>query len=198
MSCISDYIANDITNDCDNLSITGVESDLVLVPHKDFDKTSSALNAMNRMLLDDLVLKAGSTGYKIEGIRQRNIYKAEFVPSEETLSKFKHMVGFAIMTPTPENRLEASKLSKDESYLAVVRRRYKGLGGKSEFIVLGYDAGIYVTVNTEASNENEGAIMIEMASRDSSLEYDMVRNLFEGTTEATQLAFDNKFAEAAA
>lgn len=198
MSCITDYIDDDIINDCDNLSITGVESDIVVIPHKEFDKTASVLNADNRMLLDDLVLNAGTSGFKIEGIRQKNIYKAEFVPSEETLDRYKHMVGFAIMTPSPENRLQASKLAKGESYLVVIRRRYKGAEGKAEFIVLGYDAGLYVTVNTEASNENDGAFILEMASKDKSLEYDMARNLFEGDTQSTSEAFNNKFAQAAA
>ena len=87
-NCLTDSLAADFINDCDNLTVTGIESDVILIPLNDVDKTASIINVANRMLLDNLASASGKTGFLLEGVKQLNGYNWEFVPSEETTEVF--------------------------------------------------------------------------------------------------------------
>ena len=196
MSCFTDEIAGDILIDCDNLAIAGVEDDVVILPHDTVDKTVSTINATNRLLLDVLACTSGNTGFLLEGVKQAQGFLAEFVPSTDTFDKWRHTYDGVIGTPSAANRLQASKLSKGKPYMVVIRRRYKGAAKAEEFIVLGWDAGLYVTAMTENSRENDGMIKFTLASKDITLEYDMFRTLLDTDNGTTLTAFTNKFATA--
>ena len=198
-NCLTDRLAADIVNDCENLSISGIESDILLIPHSDVDKTASTIDPTNPLLITDLVLKAGKTGFLLEGVKQTNGYNSEFVVGDEqTPDKSRHVIRGRILTPSAANRLQANKLGKGESYMAVVNKKYKGKDSKDAFLVLGWDAGMYLSSKTENSLENDGAILLEMSSKDTMLEKDDPKVLLETTYETTLTAFNNKFATAPA
>lgn len=194
MGCLTDKLAADFLNDCDNLSITGIEADVILIPHTDVDKVASIINATNRILLDNLTCTSGNSGFTLEGIKQLNGYNWEFVPSEETTDKYRHVFTGVILTPSAENRLSASQMAKGTSYMVVINKRYKGADQEDAFLVLGWDTGLYITEMTESSKESDAAIKFTLSSKDDSLEYDMPRNLLETDYATTLAAFVNKFA----
>ena len=196
MGCLTDRLAADLTNDCDNLTISGLETDVVLIPHSVVNKTLSVLDGTNRMLLTNLESNSGGTGYVLEGVKQLHGYNWEFVPSEETTDKYRHTFEGVIMTPSAANRLQASKLAKGESYLVVVHKRYKGAASADAFLVLGWDAGLYITAMTENSKEADSAIKFTLSSKDDSLEHDAPRILLETDYATTLAAFVAKFATA--
>lgn len=194
MGCFTDKLSADIAIDCDNISIGGVEEDIVIIAHEDVDKVTSTINSSNRLLLDDFNAISGKSGFLLEGIKNAQGILAEFVPSEETLDKWRHVYDGVIATPSALNRFEASKLAKGESYMIVVRTRYKGVSKADEFKVLGWDAGLYVTAMTENSRENDGMIKFTLSSKDNSLEYNTWKTLLETDNATTLIAFGNKFA----
>lgn len=195
MGCLTDKLAADIAVDCDNLTVGGIESDILLFVHSDVDKTATTFDATNPLLCTDLVLKAGATGYLLEGVKQTNGYNTEFVPGDDqTPDKSRHTVRGRILTPSVENRLQANKLGKGVSYMAVVNRKYKGEDSEDAFLLLGWDTGMYLSVKTESSTENDGAILLEMASKDSLLENDDPKVVLDTDYDTTLLAFNNKFA----
>ena len=196
MGCFTDTLSADVLVNCDYLGQGGIEDDVILIPHNDVDKTASTFNVSNRMLFDDLACKAGKTGFLLEGIKQAQGFLVEFVPGDDVLDKFRHSYDGVIASPTTANRLEASKLSKGEAYLVVIRKRFKGVAEADEFIVLGWDTGVYITVMTENSREADGMFKFTLSSKDKYLEYDMARNLLETDNATTLVAFNNKFATA--
>lgn len=193
MGCFLDKISADIVNNCDHLAVAGIESDVILIPYDVFSKAGTTVNVTNRMILDDLVLNSGEAGFVLEGVKQLNKFNTEFVPSEDSPDKWRHIFDGRIMSPSAVNRLQASKMTKGQSYLVVVHRKYKGVGNADAFLVLGWDSGLYVTAMTEGSEENDGAIVFTLSSKDKFLEYDMGRNLLIGDYAATLTAFGNKF-----
>lgn len=198
MGCLTDRLAADIANDCDNITISGIESDILLIPHSDVDKTASTKDAENPLLVTDLVLKAGATGFLLEGVKQTNGYNHEFVPGDEqTPDKSRHVIRGRILTPSAANRLQANKLGKGEAYMAVVNKKYKGADSKDAFLILGWDAGLYLRTKTENSTENDAAILLELASKDIMLENDDPKVLLDVDYPTTLTAFNNKFVEAA-
>jgi len=92
--------------------------------------------------------------------------------------------------------LEASKMSKGESYMIVVHKRYKGEDEEDAFLVLGWDTGLYISEMNEGSTEADAAIVFVMSSKEDSLEYDAPRLLLETDYATTLAAFVNKFATA--
>jgi len=199
MGCLTDKLSGDIAMNCDFLAIAGIESDILLIPHTDVDMVASTFDAENKQLMTDLVLKAGATGYVFEGLKQTNGYNSEFVPGDDqSLDKHRHGIRGRILTPSAANIDQANKLGKGESYLAVVNRKYKGANSADAFLVIGYDTGIYLTVNTNSSYDNDGAILIEMSSKDGFLENDMPKVLLDVDYATTFTAFTNKFVAAAA
>ena len=198
MSCFTEELSDDILIDCLNLTKAGIETDVVIIPKKYIDYATSALNADNRILIDDLVLKAGNKGVKLEGVKQINGYNWEFVPSEETIDRYRHTFTGVIMTPSAANRLSASKLAKGEQYVVVVNKKYKGLNQADAFLVLGWDTGMYLTAMTENSAEVDSAIQFTLANKDGELEDEMPRILLETDHDTTLTSFNNLFEEAAA
>lgn len=196
MGCITDKISADVLIDCNNMSISGLEADVVLIPRSDFDRAASTINVSNDILLDNLTCKSGFTGFKLEGVKQLHSTNSEFVPNEETVDKFRHTFRGVIVTPSAENRFQASKLAKGESYVVVVNKKWKGENDEDAFHVLGYDAGLYLTEMTEGSKENDANILFTLASKDASLETEIPRNLLMTDYATTKTAFDNKFAAA--
>lgn len=194
-NCLTDRLAADIMNDCENLSIAGIEADILLIPHGDVDKTATTIDATNPLLVTDLVLKAGKTGFLLQGVKQTNGYNHEFVPGDEqTPDKSRHVVRGRILTPSAANRNQANKLGKGEGYMAVVNKKYKGKDSKDAFLILGWDAGLYLSSKSENSLENDGAILLELGSKDTMLEKDDPKVLLETDYDTTKAAFDNKFA----
>ncbi|UAB85685.1 hypothetical protein INR75_06635 [Zunongwangia sp. SCSIO 43204] len=196
--CFIDEITGDITVNCDHMAVTGIESDIVLIPFGAEDKTGSAIDETNSQLITDLVLKAGKTGFKLEGIKQTNSHNSEFVPGDnQTLDGHRHRIGFRILSPTTANRAEANKLSKGGKYIAVVNRKYKGPSDQDAFLVLGWQYGMKLVEMTENSLENKGAIVGALQSEDDALEMDLPKNLLDADYDTTLTAFNNKFEQAA-
>lgn len=198
MGCLTDRLSADIVNDCDNLSVSGIEADILVIPHSDVDKTATTFDATNKKLITDLVLKAGKTGFLIEGVKQTNGYNWEFVPGDATTrDMFRHVAGGRILTPTVENREQADKLGAGESYMIVVNKKYKGAESADAFLVLGWDSGLYLSSMTENSRENNAAILFELSSNDEMLENKSPKVLLDTDYDTTLTAFTNKFEAAA-
>lgn len=195
MGCLTDRLSNDILADCKNLVFRGIEADLLLIPHSDVDKTATTFDPENPMVINDLVLKPGATGYLLEGVKQVNGYNTEFVVGDDqTLDKYQHNANGRILSPTAENRLQVSKLAKGEGYMVIAERKWKGPGSNDAFILLGWDAGLYLSESIENPLENEGAITIGLASREGMLETEGAFVVLDTDYDTTKTAFENKFA----
>lgn len=196
MGCLTDRLAANIANDCDNLTVSGIESDALLIPHSAIDKTATTFDAINKMIITDLVLKSGSTGYLIEGVKQTNGYNWEFVKGDsQTRDMYKHLFNGMVLTPSAVNRESANKLGKGESYLVVVNKKYKGASNEDAFLVLGWSSGLYLNSMTENSREQNAAIVFELASDDEMLENNSPNILLDTDYATTLTAFSNKFVQ---
>ena len=194
MGCLTEKITGDIAINCDHIAIAGLESDILLIPHSDVDKSASTFDADNKMIISDLVLKASATGYLFEGVKQTNGMNSEFVPGDDqTLDKHRHGIRGRVLTPSAANIEQANLLGKGESYMAVVNRKYKGADSADAFLILGWDTGMHLSVMTINSNENDGAILLEMAPKDGMLENDLPRVVLDTDYDTTLTAFNNKF-----
>lgn len=186
----------DILFDCANAPVGGIEQNVVLINQDDIDRATTTTDASNRILLTNLQLKAGKTGYKLTGVKQSNGKAWELVKKDNAPDKFKHTFSGVIFNPSAENKEQADSLSKGAKYVVVVEQKWKGAGNVDAFEVLGLTSGLELMTMTNNSKENDNMIMFELASADGFEEVTMPKTLLDGTYSATKTVFDNKFIQA--
>jgi len=183
----------DIIFDCANAPIGGIEQNVVLINKEDIDVAATTVDDTNRILVTNLQLKPGKTGYLLKGIKQSNGKAWELVKKENAPDKFKHTFSGVIFNPTALNKQQADQLSKGAKYVAVVEQVWKGAASADAFEILGYSSGLEITTMTNSSRENDNMIMFELASADGFEETTMPKTFLDGDYAATKTAFTNKF-----
>lgn len=187
----------DILFDCANAPVGGIEQNVVLINKDDIDVANTTIDASNRILLTNLQLKAGKTGFLLTGVKQSSGKAWELVKKENAPDKFKHTFSGVIFNPSAANKQQADGLSKGAKYIAVVEQVWKGTDSSDAFEVLGMTSGLELMTMTNSSKENDNMIMFELASSDGFEETTMPRTLLDVTYAATKTAFSNKFAQTA-
>lgn len=191
-------ITADILLDCDNLPIGGLEVNAVLINRNDIDLTSTTFDVTNRLLCTNLQLKPGTTGYKIEGIKQSNSKNYALVLKENLPDKWLHTFNGTVFNPSVENKLQVANLALGAKYVVVVEQLWKGENSKDAFEILGFKAGLKLTEATNNSSENDNTITLVLANEDNFEEPNPPYNLLDTDYATTKTVFDNKFIEPSA
>lgn len=197
MAC-EGILTADILFDCDNPSIQGLETDLLLINQAEINKTASTIDGTNKLKMTLLQLIAGSgyTAFLLKGIKQINSASFELVKKETGPDKFKHILNAMILTPSVANKLQLQNMSEGQKYVAVVHKKWKGASNLEAFEVLGYDSGLELNVATGSTAENDGSIPFELSSADNYEEPKLPLTLVMTDYDTTLAAFNNKFLEA--
>lgn len=196
LDCTGNLTA-DIIFDCANAPIGGIEQNVVLINKEDIDMANTTVDADNRVLVTNLQLKSGKTGYLLSGVKQSNGKAWELVKKENAPDKFKHTFSGVIFNPSAENKMQASALATGAKYVAVVEQVWKGANSAEAFEILGLSSGLELMTMTNNSKESDNMIVFELSSADGFEETTMPRTLLDGDYAVTKTAFDNKFEEAA-
>jgi hypothetical protein len=176
--------------------VGGIEQNVVLINKDDIDVTATTTDATNRILVTNLQLKPGASGYLLTGVKQSNGKAWELVKKENAPDKFKHTFSGVIFNPSATNKLQADSLSKGARYIAVIEQVWKGTDSEDAFEVLGLSSGLELMTMTNSSKENDNMIMFELSSADGFEETTMPKTLLDVTYAATKTAFSNKFEQA--
>lgn len=185
----------DILFDCANAPVGGIEQNVVLINKEDIDVATTVTDPTNRILLTNLQLKSGKTGYLLTGVKQANGKAWELVKKENAPDKFKHTFSGVIFSPSAAIKAQADNLSKGAKYVAVVEQVWKGEDSEDAFEVLGLTCGLELMTMTNSSKENDNMIMFELSSAEGFEEPTMPKTLLDGDYGATKTAFTNKFSQ---
>lgn len=186
----------DILFDCVNAPIGGIEQNVILIKKEDIDVAATTTDASSRVLVTNLQLKPGKTGFMLTGVKQSNGKAWELVKKENAPDKFKHTFSGVIFNPSAVNKQQADGLSKGAKYVVVIEQVWKGADSDDAFEILGLSSGLELMTMTNNSRENDNMILFELASADGYEETTMPRTLLDGDYAATKTAFTNKFAQA--
>lgn len=185
----------DILSNCDETSTAGLEANAVFIKRSDIDYATSVYDTVTGTITN-LATKPGTTGYVLEGIKQMFGASSELVPKETSLDKFKHLFSGVILSPSTVNKRSANDL-KDDLYVVVVEKKYKGVADVDAFEILGWKHGLRVQTMVWNSQEDDGIIKFEAMSVEGQEEETLPINLIETDYTTTLAAFVNKFATAA-
>jgi hypothetical protein len=193
--CTGKIVANFVL-DCDYLPTAGLTTNAVIINFDDIDRTATTFSNTNRVLMTNLALKPGKTGYLFTGVKQSNGKNYELVPKENLPDKFLHRFSGTIFNPSVENKLQAENLALGGKYVVVVEQLWKGENNKDAFEVLGYGSGLILTELTNSSAENDNTIVLALANQENYEESGVPKNLLDTDYATTKTAYDNLFAEA--
>ena len=192
MPCEGLITAN-ILFDCDNPSIGGLETDVLLINAEDINIATTTISSTNKTLMTNLALKATKVGFLLQGVKQINGTSYELVKKEFGPDKFKHMFTGVILNPSAANKLQATQLSEGGKYVVVVEQKWKGASNADAFQVYGYKSGLDLMTLTYNSKENDGTISFTLESTEGFEEPIVPYTLLETDYATTKIAFDAKF-----
>lgn len=195
MAC-KGLLTGDILFDCDNAMVAGLEVNVLLFNHKDIDKVASTFSATQKTKVTNFALKAGKTGYLLQGVKQVNALRFELVKKELGPDKFKHTFAGVILNLSTENKEQLLEMSRGGLYAVIVELKWKGTGNTEAFQLGGFDCGLELMVGTFDSNVNDGVVSIELSSKDGYEETKPILTVLETDYTTTATAFSNKFASA--
>lgn len=196
MGCGEGLLTGDLGYDCENGSIGGLETNVVIINRKDIDQSSIAYDGANKMILTGFSLLSGKTGFALQGIKQTNSTAFELVKKETSADKKKHIFSGIILTLSAANKLQLQLMSEGGNYVLAVEKKWKGASDVDAFDLLGIDSGLELNVSTYNSNENDGTATIELSSVDDFEEPKFPVTLLLADYASTKAVFDNKFIEA--
>lgn len=103
--------------------------------------------------------------------------------------RYPHRLPFKVHGATPVIKKELEYLSKErEGVIVILEQNYQGDSGNAKYLVLGKDAGMYVTLL--ADEEGRNIYSIELSSMDGYEEPHMPANFFITNPSTTKLAVE--------
>jgi hypothetical protein len=196
MGLCDGLLTDDILFDCENASIGGIEVNVLLFNHSDIDRTTTTFDATLKTKITNFALKAGKTGFLLQGVKQVNALKFELVKKEMGPDKYKHTFAGLLLNLSTENKQRLLELSQGGLFAVGVELKWKGASNVEAFQLAGYESGLELMVTTWSSGENDGTVSIELASKDGYEESKPVCTILETDYATTATAFGNKFASA--
>jgi hypothetical protein len=186
------------TVDCNFLPVAGLTANAVLINFEDIDRgaTTKSTTPGSQLVMTNLQLKPGTTGYLFTGIKQSNGKSYEFVPVDNLPGRFSHSFTGRIFNPSAANKEQLRNLALGAKYVMIVEQLWKGEDNEEAFEVLGFDAGLILSEATNNSAEDSNTISIVLSSEEGIEEPNPPYNLLETDYPTTKTAFDNLFAEA--
>jgi hypothetical protein len=195
MSDCTSALLTDITFDCANAPIGGIEQNVLIVKKKDI--TGVTYDNTRPLVVTNITLTANAPVCKLEGLKQANGKAWELVKKENAPDKYKHTFSGVIFNPSAANKQNAATLADGAKYVIIIEQMWKGSGSADAFEILGLHSGLEMSTMTNSSKENDNMIMFEMASVDSFEEPTPPKNFMKYTTNtpeyaATKALFDNQ------
>jgi hypothetical protein len=192
MSCNTNITAGFLLN-CDTPPMGGLESSIVIIPFDDINRTTTTISTTNELLVTNLVLKTGKTGFVFHGVKQSNGKNYSLVAVENLPNRVMHGITGKILTPSVENKLQLQKLMTGGKYVVVVKQNWKGVNSKDAFEILGYNSGLEITEATNESSAESNTILIKLSNVEGYEEPKLPFNLLKTDYDTTNIAFGNLF-----
>jgi hypothetical protein len=188
-------IATDLLKNCDAPPTAGIEQNIVLINVEDVDSITADVTLTNS-LITDIVLAAGATGYKVQGVKQVFNYTNTLDAPDTAQNGVIHSLAIRILDPSAEARAEINKLIQGALLHAVVERKNKGEDNEDAFLLFGEARGLVLTDMTDDANENDGSILLTLSTPAGLREPFLPKVLLDTDYATTKTAFDNLFAAA--
>ncbi len=182
-------IANDILYICDHPPVRGAMDEIIVLPRRLIDEFD--VDNDNPIIVEDIVRKETAGGTEFLGkankyVGNGNLLSPQLEMIEDDFSKgYMHQLEFHVYGTTPANKLELHRLANEpEGFVVILRQNYKDPDGKSEYLLLGKDAGCFVKEMQDEEGRNIMRVLV--GNKDDFHEPLPVANIWDTSREVTQ------------
>lgn len=180
-------IANDISFDCDDLVVRGLESDGLIINRRDIDLAATVYDNDNKNIIKTLVLKTGKRAYEVV---QNGA--TPFTGTQTTLTvganvnSWQNIVQFVVLANSPTVSRDIIDGLANGQFVAILKNLSKGATGNAKYQIYGYAQGLRAQEITSEkwSEDTDGGWLVslqEAAAKKSAL---FLFNTDEATTDA--------------
>lgn len=185
-----DAIDAGILYDCDNPPSGGANDRLILFNFDDMQNATITYDVSNPLLITNIILASGVTGYVFEGLNSSVEPRSGLVKGRY-VNGYDHEITFKVFQNTPAikatlNKLDGAKL------VGLVQNNHRGEDGNSAFEIYGLETSIQLQElgRTVADAELQGAYNLVIRNNETSRPSTLPHTLFN-TDFATTLAIVN-------
>lgn len=186
-------IGKDVTYNCNNRSVAGIEQRLVLINESDLLASGITFDTiLPNSLITQIDLLPQKIGYEIQGIKQIMNYTNSLVADENSEDGVKHMItGVKFYDPSEEIRNEINKYIAGAKVYAVLERKWKGIDNKHAFLFFGLKFGLMIS---ELKDESADGLITISLSTPGKFKEPYLPHIYRNVDYATSLTtFNNKF-----
>ena len=187
--------------DCNTRTKAGAEQTVLLFNREDIDLGTTVVDstegASGTHKISTFQLKAGKTGYKFQGLgdKQHIADLFEFIRNEEGYNEFAHRLRLRLYGLSETDMVTLKGLAKGANLVAMVESKSKGANNADAFRVLGFDAGLKLQEAVYDTNENTGQMPLVLSSIEPDLESNPPYIYFDTDYATSKAAFDLAFAQ---
>ena len=195
-SSVCAKIAKDITRNCDDKPVAGIEQRLILINCDDLPSSGITFSSdYPNSLITALALNSNTTGYEVQGIKQIMNFTNSLEKNDDGEDGVTHTIaGIRFYDPSEEAREEINKFIGGARVFAVLETKWKGVDNKYAFKFFGLKFGLELSELTEASKENDGTVVMSLKTPNGFKE-PYLPHIYRDTDYETSLTtFNNKFA----
>lgn len=183
-------IAKDISFDCDEMSVKGLEADGVIINRNDVDFSKTVFDDEAKNIIKQMVLKSGKKGYEV--VQMGN---TPFTGTTSTLAvgtyrnTWTHEIPIAVLANDPEVCEKIIDGLANGTFILVLRNKAKGSQGKGEYQIFGFYQGLVASAGTNEkySDETEGGWLMTLQETNAPKS---ALFLFDTDSEATQARYN--------
>lgn len=183
-------ISASIAFDCAAPLLSGAGDTLILLPYDDIDRTLSTIDATNKSLMTNLVMKATKYGYKVEGVNFSNDVDVALAKTKY-FNEYEHNIMFRIFKIDPTVKDWIEKLGHTR-VCAIVENKVSAANLNHKWEIFGWDLGLEVLEMTrnQSDAETKGAYVIKIGCDETNKESKLPLTVFktDATTTATMIA----------
>lgn len=156
-------ISRDITVDCDDLVVRGLESDGVIINRNDIDFAATEFDSASPNIIKTLALKSGKRGYEVA-----QMGNSPFTGTQSTLNvgtyrnTWTHQLPIAVLANNPDVCEKVIDGLANGQFVAILRNKQKS--DKGEYQIYGYAQGLVASegTNEKYSEETDGGWLITL------------------------------------
>lgn len=171
-------ISSDLTFDCNSPIVGGVRNEIILFNYDDFQGATITFNGSNTLIVEDIVLPSGVTGYTYScpenGFNAlASLVEGAYFPT------YDHKIMGLVFDLSAAGKLQLEKLAKGK-VVVLVKNNYKGTSGNAAYELYGYDVGLKLRQldQDKKNKDNQSAYAFTLATPDDIKEPRLPRTVF--------------------
>lgn len=189
MSCIDKLLTSNILDDLKAKEKGLRGCNLLIVNRAEID--SYTLDASNEMIVTDLALISLKTAFELPNYKQLNQVTFEFVPSDEDIDGYTHVLNGVVREMSADNLLRIKEMQdSQDGFVVIVQKLEQGVAKADNFEIYGLEAGMHLLTVTGDSREY---LRFTLSTKDTYVESAPPRKLLITDYDTTKTAYDNVF-----